>query len=177
MNAEALISNLAARGIVLIPDGNSLIARPRERLTDADRERIRAHKANLLAMLCGREQAEIERIAQLDAERREADRQAGRGYDFDPTSPSRAEYLGHADLLAGAHSPAHSIITTCRRHGVDLRIDGNGALKLGKAETQAAEPTQAWPSLIRAIEAHFDRVQRLVAAGWHLRADFSGPMQ
>jgi TubC N-terminal docking domain len=51
MDAQALISNLAARGIALIPDGSSLIARPRERLTEADRERIRQHKADLLDLL------------------------------------------------------------------------------------------------------------------------------
>jgi hypothetical protein len=179
MNAAAtLIAEFHQRGIRLIPDPPKLAVEPSSKLTDADRASIRQYKADLLALLAAdRDRAEIDRIARLDAERREADRQAGRGYDFDSTSPSRAECVSRTDPLSDPPHPAYSIIATCRRHGVDLRIDGNGALKLGKAETQAAEPAQAWPSLIRAIEAHFDSVARLVAAGWHLRADFSGPMQ
>lgn len=51
MDAQDLISNLAARGIALIPDGSTLIARPRERITEADRERIRQNKAALLTFL------------------------------------------------------------------------------------------------------------------------------
>ena len=51
MDAQALLSNLSARGIMLTPDGDALIARPRQRLTDADREAIRRHKAALLAHL------------------------------------------------------------------------------------------------------------------------------
>jgi hypothetical protein len=51
MDAQTLITSLAARGITLIPDGNSLIARPRERLTDADRDAIRQRKADLLTYL------------------------------------------------------------------------------------------------------------------------------
>jgi len=51
VDAQALIQTLAARGVTLIPDGDGLIARPRERLTEADREAIRQSKAALLAHL------------------------------------------------------------------------------------------------------------------------------
>jgi TubC N-terminal docking domain len=51
MDAQAIISNLAAKGVTLVPDGDSLIARPRERLTDADRGAIRQYKADLIAHL------------------------------------------------------------------------------------------------------------------------------
>jgi hypothetical protein len=53
MDPLALISNLAARGVTLIPDGDGLIARPRELITDADREAIRQRKADLMAYLGG----------------------------------------------------------------------------------------------------------------------------
>jgi TubC N-terminal docking domain len=102
VSAQALISNLAARGITLTPNGDSLIVRPRERLTDADRDAIRQSKPALLAHLragvelrrarhplieADRERVAIHHIARLDAERREADRQARGGYDFDRSAP------------------------------------------------------------------------------------------
>ena len=76
-----------------------------------------------------------DRIARLDAERCEADRQARRGYDFDPTAPSHAEYLpdGH---------PAFHILETCERYGVALRIDSDGTLVVGKAGAKAEDSTQ-----------------------------------
>jgi hypothetical protein len=64
MNALALLSNLSTRGIMLIPDGDALIARPRQRLTDADREAIRRHKSALLAHLSA-EDARAEALAVL----------------------------------------------------------------------------------------------------------------
>jgi hypothetical protein len=178
-NAQTLISSLAARGIGLIPDGSTLIARPRERLTEADRERIRRHKADLLALLAAKhEQAESDRIALLDVERREADRQAKRGYDFDPSAPSHIEREeAEIDRLASIDGwrplPAHSIVATCQRYGVALRIDeATGALVVGRAGAKAHEPSQPWPSLLIAIETHLEAVAALVEEGWSLRADF-----
>ena len=190
--AQGLIANLAARGITLTPNGDSLIVQPRERLTDADRDAIRQHKAGLLALLC--EQAETNRIARLDAERREVDRLAGRGFDFDCSAPSHADFLnrtGHScacrlspeeqaerelDRLACADgwiapSPAHALVETCRRYRVALRIDATtGDLMVGKVG--ANELTQPWPSLLIAIEAHLEAVAALVASGWSLQAEF-----
>lgn len=178
MNAEALIVDFRRRGIRLIPNPPKLSVEPASKLTDEDRKAIRQHKAAILARLAAQhEQAEIVQVARLDAERREADRQAGRGYDFDPSAPSHAEYLRQADPLSDQAHPAYSIIATCRRYGVALRIGANGGLEVGKAVGEAASATEAWPSLLRAIEAHIDGVARLVAAGWHLRAEFSGPAQ
>jgi hypothetical protein len=48
---EAFVADLAARGIQLIADSGELVARPRERLTDADRTTIRALKAEIVAYL------------------------------------------------------------------------------------------------------------------------------
>lgn len=94
MDAQALISAFVERGVSLTADGDHLVAKPASRLTDADRAAIRAAKAELLAHLrADQEQAEIDRIARLDAERRERDRQAGRGYDFEPAAPSHREFL------------------------------------------------------------------------------------
>jgi hypothetical protein len=196
MDAQGLIVELAARGIRLIPNPPKLIAVPAAKLTDEDCTVIRRYKADLLALLAAKhEQAEIDRIARLDAERREADRQAGRGYDFDCNAPSHAEYLQRTgrpcvcqtspaeheereiDRLARADgwiapSPAHALLETCRRYGVALRIDTDGALIVGKTGARADEPTQPWPSLLIAIETHLEAVAALVEEGWSLRADF-----
>lgn len=204
MCAQELISNLTARGITLTPNGDSLIVRPRERLTDADREAIRQSKPALLAHLragmelrreraiasdsrhplieADREQAEIDRIARLDAERCEADRQAKRGYDFDPSAPSHAEREeAEIDRLAKADGwlyrlptiPAYAIVAACQRYGVALRIDkATGDLVVGRTGAKAEEPTQPWPSLLIAIEAHLQAVAALVASGWSLQAEF-----
>ena len=142
VGAQALISNLAARGIALIPDGNSLIARPRERLTDADREAIRQSKPALLAHLRAEqiEESSIDRLARADG--------------WQP-------------------NPAESIVATCQRYGVALRIDATtGDLVVGRAGAKADEPTQPWPSLLIAIEAHIEVVASLVEAGWTLKTEF-----
>jgi hypothetical protein len=173
--AVAILAELSSRGLHIEPrpNGNLYIA-PKDLLTPELLERVRAHKAALLAHLrASGEQAEVDRIARLDAERREADRQATRGYDFDLTAPSHAEYLRReADPLADPGHPAYSIVITCQRYGVALRIDPDGSLVVGKAGAKAEEPSQPWPSLLRAIEAHLEAVARLVEGGWTLRADF-----
>jgi hypothetical protein len=200
VGAQALISNLAAQGITLTPNGDSLIVRLRGRLTDADREAIRQSKPALLAHLragmelrrertiasdsrhpfieADREQAEIDRIARLDAERREADRQANRGYDVDPSAPSHIEREeAEIDRLASIDGwkrlPAHSIIATCHRYGVALRIDeATGELVVGRAGAKAYEPSQPWPSLLIAIETHLEAVAALVEEGMDLESGF-----
>lgn len=52
MEPRALISDLAARGITVMPDGaGALVVRPADRLTDEDRAAIRSVKADLLRLL------------------------------------------------------------------------------------------------------------------------------
>jgi hypothetical protein len=51
MYAVELIENLGRRGIHLIADGDGIIVEPSRLLTDTDRAAIRAHKAELLALL------------------------------------------------------------------------------------------------------------------------------
>lgn len=70
--------------------------------------------------------------------------------------------------------PAWSILATCRKHGVALRIDTDGDLVVGKAGAKADGPTQPWPELLVALESHLETVARLVEADWHLRAKFPG---
>ena len=178
MNAETLIRDFRRRGIRLIPNPPKLSVEPASRLTNDDRQAIRQHIAAILPRLAAAhsEQAEIERISRLDAERREADRVTRRGYDFDPTAASHKDYLKAPPTLAikGAPhwTPAHNLLARCQRHGVALRIDLDGTLVVGKAGAKAEEPTQPWPTLIRAIEAHLEAVAELVASGWSLQADF-----
>jgi hypothetical protein len=53
-----------------------------------------------------------------------------------------------------------------------LCIDpATGNLTVGKEGAKADEPTQPWPTLIMALEAHLDNVAALVRAGWTLKAD------
>lgn len=54
--------------------------------------------------------AETARIAQLDAERREADRQIARGYDFDCDAPSHADFLARTGQRCACQTPANIIV-------------------------------------------------------------------
>ena len=91
-------------------------------------------------------------------------------------SAEKAQTLGLARAdgymplpLPGA--PAYSILETCRRHGIALSLDEDGCLRIGRADRSGEGPA-LWPSLLMAIEAHLEPVAALVAAGWHVRADF-----
>ncbi len=110
-------------------------------------ERLRAHKTELMALL--KEQAEIEQLAKLDAERNAADRVAGRGYDYDKTAPSYREYLGR--------TAAGGLIRTCLEYGVPLRVEPDGTLVAGPG---------AWRSLVIALEAHVDEIAELIFNKW-----------
>jgi hypothetical protein len=175
MSATLLLSELAARGIrVRLVEDGKLGLTPRGRLTPDLIDRIRAHKTALLARLAAeRERTETESIAHFDQEGREADREAQRGYDVDCDAPSHADYLEHTGQRCGCQSPARGIVATCRRYGVALRIDATtGDLVVGKAGAKADQPSQPWPSLLVALEAHLEAVATLVASGWALRAEF-----
>ena len=76
-------------------------------------------------------------------------------------------------ISARQSSPAESILVTCRRHGVSLRIDEvTGELVVGRTGAGSNEQTQPWPSLMLAIEAHLEPVAALVRSGWGLKAGF-----
>jgi hypothetical protein len=84
----------------------------------------------------------------------------------------RAAHANGRKPLPRAGAPAYSIVTTCQRYGVLLRIDPvTGDLTIGKESAKAEEPSQPWPSLLMALEAHLDDVATLVLAGWTLKAD------
>jgi hypothetical protein len=74
--------------------------------------------------------------------------------------------------LPPAEHPAYSIVETCQRYGVALRINEAGDLVVGKAGAKADEPSQPWRALLAEIEANLEAVARLVESGWHLRANF-----
>jgi hypothetical protein len=177
MSAAPLLDELTSMGIkVRVSEDGKLRLKPKARITPDLIERVRADREQLAWLV--RDRTKSDRIAKLDAERRETDRLGGRGYDFDPAAPSHAEYLNRRDPLSDPAHPAYGIIATCRRYRVALRLDpDDGALVLGKDAARADEPTQPWPSLVREVEAHFEALARLVAVGWHLRADFSDDMQ
>lgn len=175
ISAAELLIELQHRGIRIRADGDKVCLSPANAVMPELVEAIRTRKLDLLALL--REQAEIDRIARLDAERREADRQAKRGYDFDPSAPSHIEREeAEIDRLARGDgwqpNPAESIVATCQRYGVALRINSDGTLVVGKAGAKAEEATQPWPNLLVAVQANLEAVAALVASGWSLQAEF-----
>jgi hypothetical protein len=49
----SFLSGLARRGVAVAVEGDRLVVRPSDRLTDADRDTLRRHRAELLAYLTG----------------------------------------------------------------------------------------------------------------------------
>jgi hypothetical protein len=125
-------------------------------ISRAERSNRGAKPEILLHMPESVEQARGADPEQLDAERRQADRQAKRCDDFDPTAPS---YVDWAASRIPESSPARNLIRTCREYGVGLRLDPDGTLVV---ESKG----RAWRGLVAAIEAHVDDVAALVAQGW-----------
>ena len=129
--------------------------------------------------------SETERIAALDRVRCEIDRAAHRGYDFDPTAPSHAEFMErqrdlerqqvaqHHERVAETHLRldrlavpqsasdlrAKELIKLCREYGVGLKLDPDGTLVV-------VSNGKAWRSLVNEIELHIDAVAELIMAGW-----------
>lgn len=157
-----LIETLTRRGLCLWREGDKLIVSPPDLLTDADRDLIRRHKAELMDLL---------------ADGLEAAHALGRACEAAGTdlaerldSDARLKIEMERDTTPLGWTPAHSILDVCRRHGVALRIDEEGDLVVGKSGAKASEPTQPWPSLLAALEAHIEDVVRLIKAGWLLKA-------
>jgi hypothetical protein len=141
---QALLAEAARRGIALYPDGHNIRYRgPKTDLADL-KPKLAAHKGELLTLL----RAERDKV--------EIDLAGGDG----------------RNPLRNPGQPAYSILATCERYGVAMRLDSaTGDLVIGKAGATADEPTQPWPSLIMALEAHLESVAVLVRAGWTLKAD------
>lgn len=138
------------------------------------------------------EPGEVERMAQLDAERNEADRQAGRGYDYDSSAPSHAEFVQRQALRNEAERRAleqrqiaehreRVAETEVRldRLAVPQSADCSAAmslirtckeygvsLRLDGRDLVIVSNGKAWRSLVNAIEAHVDAISDLIVAGW-----------
>jgi hypothetical protein len=83
--------------------------------------------------------------------------------------PDLVRYEGSVSCI-----PARSIVAICQRAGVVLKIDpATGDVVVGRAGAKSDEPTQPWPSLLVAIEAHLDAVAALVKSGWRISHKFS----
>jgi hypothetical protein len=163
--AEVLITDLWRRGVQIESKGDRLSVRPLSRLSESDTHAIRALKGELLALL-------NDPYARARAVARHCE---ANGVDL-------STFLSeHPDLIRDevsaqerrARTPAESIVAACRKNGVALRIDPEtGDLVVGRAGAGGDAPTQPWPSLLLAIEAHLDAVITLVKAGWTLSQPF-----
>ena len=162
LNAAELLAALKRRGLLVDPkEGGKIIVQPADRLTDADRKAIRALKPDLLRLL-----SDPDESAAIITRRCEAS-----GADL--ATPLDDHAPGLLNEPERQVTPAESIIATCQRHGVTLRIhEATGDLIVGKPGARADEPSQPWPSLLRAIEAHSEPVAALVRSGWTLKARF-----
>jgi len=167
---EAFITDLWHRGVQIELEGDGVSVYPRSRLTDTDRQAIRALKGELLVLL--KDPYERDRVIARYCEAHRIDLSTFlderpdliRGDCGEGTAPSTTPTQESA-----ARTPAHSIVAICQRHGVALRIDPEtGGLVVGRAAAGGAAPTQPWPSLLLAIEAHLNTVIALVKAGWAL---------
>lgn len=146
MTPQTILNEFNRRGIRLRAEGDKLIAKPLSAVPPELRAAVRVNKAALLTCLRTEQaRAETDRLARAD---------------------------GRRPLPEPSH-PAYNILETCRRYGVALRIDpATGDLMVGKLGAKADEPTQPWPSLLMAIEAHLEALSRLIESGWTLKAGF-----
>jgi hypothetical protein len=190
VNAAALLNDLAGRGILLVPKDDSLIARPKELLTDRDRAAIRQSKQLLLAQLRtiaaeveidrpassdGRPKenpaTEIERVARLDQERNERDRLAGRGYDYDCTAPGHNDYLRRTGAPCACLNPKE--VTRHPGPQIDPALQADltriepEALRLGFSHTRLFG-TRFWPIEARGLAALIDRNDHLTVEEDHI---------
>jgi TubC N-terminal docking domain len=66
VTAADLLADLARQGFTLAPEGEDLRVRPASRLAEDLREAVRQHKAELLALLRGREDGVLVRVLERD---------------------------------------------------------------------------------------------------------------
>jgi hypothetical protein len=70
-------------------------------------------------------------------------------------------------------SAAESIVATCQRNGVALRLDpASGGLLIGDTGIEDNRQMRPWPSLRCALEAHLNAVAALVKSGWKISTAF-----
>lgn len=152
MSPVELLAALAAQNIKVSVAGDKLKLRAPRGIAPELVAQVRHHKQNIIAVLAPPSPAMATSEQEAAA----------------PEIDSTDDDMG---LLPEGH-PARNIIAVCQRYGVALRIDSDGDLVVGKAGAAADEPTQPWPTLLIAINAHLEAVAVLVAAGWRLRAAF-----
>lgn len=150
MNADDILAEAAQLGIGLFVVDGRIVAKPKGRTPPELAEKVRANKSELLRLLgVGAETAKHNSTSLPE--------------------PSCSDHVGGESNI----TPAQSILETCTRYGVALRLDADGALVVGKAGAGADEPTPPWPSLLLALEAHANAIADLIRSGWTLRARFA----
>jgi hypothetical protein len=154
---------------------------------------VKPEPAVSLAPEVSDEQAASERVAKLDQERNDRDRAAHRGYDYDTTVPSNAEFVERQRPTTGR---AAALVPETRVEMRGLRTarlvvpEDDGPLPPAPPRAAAKslittcreygvklklDPDQtlvvvsngkAWRGLVDAIEVHVDDVVQLIIDGW-----------
>lgn len=158
MKIDELLTEAREQGVELWVEENQVRYRARDPLPAQLRAQLTAHKAELLPVL-------------LD----KYDRARAIARHCDATRTDLATHIAeHADLLKEPtvqSSPAESLVGTCQRFGVLLRIDPDGTLVVN-CEKAVGLTSSDWNALRRSLEAHTEAVAALVRSGWALHANF-----
>jgi hypothetical protein len=151
MNASHVLGELRAAGVRIEArqDGH-LYFTPKERLTDSMVDRVRECKPELLALLVAHHCENVG--ADL------------RAYLADRQPNLLSEPTLHSCL-------AESIVRTCKRYGVALRMEPDGTLVVNCDKAVGLTPGD-WDALKYSLEAHTEAVAALVKSGWTLHANF-----
>lgn len=137
MQAAEILIEARRLGITLFADGDFIVAKPKGAIPPPLAIMVRQHKADLLRLLGDPYEGAKAVVCHCNRT----------GEDVGNYLHRRPELKAEMarDTTTARWTPAHSIVATCRRNGVTLRIDADGTLVIDKAGAKANEPSQPWP--------------------------------
>lgn len=141
MTATQVLAALRARGVRITKgsDGKLGLRGPARGVMEL-RDEVRAHKPELLALLCASNQTSA----------------IARGFQLKHSLCLTRE---PATQDSESTIAAKMLIRTCREYAVGLYLEPDGTLLVKSNGT-------AWRALVRAIEIHIEEVARLVEQKW-----------
>ncbi|WP_163097814.1 hypothetical protein GL267_010175 [Acidithiobacillus ferrianus] len=132
MDAATIIRDFTAKGVQLAPtDHGTISITPRSRLTDADRDLLRKHKADVLAEL---QKVNLVNLVNIDS-----------GY----LAPPRIVH-DQEPKFSDPEVMAETLLTTMRQIGLRVRLTAQGELRIGPSD-------MLWPydrELIEELKPH-----------------------